>query len=93
MAMSFVQQKGDCPACPEIGNELRKLPYLDAVDIDAQIENKVRDAYPCSRLIAEGKARIDSIQHEIKSESHGLAVIVSYTNLDTGERQNSTYQT
>lgn len=93
MAMSFCQQKGDCPAAPEVGNELRKLPYLDAVDIEAQIEVKVRDAYPCSRYLAEGKVRIDSIEHEIKGESHGLAVVVLYTNLDTGERQKSTYQT
>lgn len=91
--MSFVQRKGDCPACPEIGHELHKIPYLDADDIEAQIEDKVRNAYPCSRYVAEGKARIESIKHEVKAESNGLAVIVSYMNLDTGERRNATYQT
>jgi hypothetical protein len=37
--------------------------------------------------------RIESITHEVRSESNGLAVVVNYTNLVTGERQNSTYQT
>jgi hypothetical protein len=93
MAMSFVQRKGDCPACPEVGHELHKILYLDAVDIDAQIEDKVRNAYPCSRYVAEGKVRIDAVQHEVKTESNGLGVAVGYTNLITGERQNATYQT
>jgi len=93
MAMSFVQRKGDCPACPEIGHEFHKIPYLDADDIDAQVQSKALDAYPCSQFIAQGKVRIESITHEVRSESNGLGVVVSYVNLVTGERQNSTYQT
>jgi hypothetical protein len=91
MALSFAMRKGECPAAPDVGNELYKIPYITADDIDAQIETQVRNAYPCSRLIAEGKVRIDSIKHEARPETNGLAVVVNYTNLDTSQRESASW--
>lgn len=91
MAMSFSMRKGDCSAAPDVGNTLYEITYITADDIDAQIETHVRNAYPCSRLIAEGKVRIDSIVHETRPESNGLAVVVNYTNLDTSQRESASW--
>ena len=93
MAMSFCQRKGDCKSAPQVGHELHLIPFLDAPGIDAVVQDKVYDAYPCSQYIANGRVKINSIQRETRNESNGLAVVVNYTNLETGERQNATYQT
>jgi hypothetical protein len=87
MAMSFAMKKGDCPAAPEVGNTLSDIPYITADDIEAQIESHVMTAYPCSRLLSEGKVRIDSIQHEIRKEGGGLGIVINYMNLDTSQRE------
>lgn len=86
MAMSFAMTKGECSSAPDVGNTLKDIPYVTADDIQAQIETHVLNAYPCSRLIAEGKVRIDSIEHEVRNEDNGLAVVINYTNLDTSQR-------
>jgi len=93
MAMSFAMAKGECSAAPDVGNSLGDIPYVTADDIAAQIETLVLTAYPCSRLIAEGKVRIDSIQHEVRNEDNGLAVVVNYTNLDTSSRGTANWYT
>jgi len=93
MAMSFAMTKGECSAAPTVGNTLNQIRYITADDIAAQIESHVLNAFPCSRLIAEGKVRIDSIQHEVKSENNGLAVVVRYTNLDTSQPEKASWYT
>jgi len=93
MAMSFVMSKGECSASPDVGNSLRDIRYVTGDNLAAEIEIHVRNAYPCSRLLSEGKVRIDSIQHEVRAADGGLAVVVNYTNLDTSQRGTASWTT
>lgn len=91
MALSFAMKKGECSAAPDVGNTLHLIPYLSSDDLAGQIDNHVRNAYPCSRLISEGKVRIDLIRHEARVATGGLAVEVRYTNLDTSQRETANW--
>lgn len=93
MAMSLCMRKGDCSASPDVGNTLHTMPFVTGDDVAAEIERHVRTSYPCSRMLAEGKVRIDSIEHEVRPVDGALAVVVKYTNLDTSQRGTSEWYT
>lgn len=84
MAMSLMVRKGSIKSDPTVGNDLHKISDLGAPDLAEQVRSCVENALPLSRLVSEGKARVDRIEHRAARSS--LVVIVHYTNLDTGER-------
>lgn len=84
MAMSMMVRKGSVKSDPTVGNDLHKISDLGAPDLAEQVRSCVENAFPLSRLVAEGKARIERIEHQASRSK--LIVIVHYTNLDTGER-------
>lgn len=84
MAMSLMVRQGSIKSDPSIGSKLRDISDLGAPNLAEQIRVCVESALPLSRLVSEGKARIERI--DFKVERSKLAVWVYYTNLDTGER-------
>lgn len=87
MAMSFCVKRGSCKPAPTMGNELHLIRDLKAADLAAQIRAKVDSAEPCARLVADGKAVIERVDHWAARGK--LAVVVYYSNTETGERGKS----
>lgn len=84
MAMAMLVRRGQCKADPEAGNTLHEINDLSAMDLESQIRAHVDSAVPLSRLVSEGKVQIERIDRLVARGK--LAVMVYYTNLDTGER-------
>lgn len=84
MAMSLMVKKGSCKSAMDMGNELHLISDLSAPDLAEQVRAKVLVAEPLARLVAAKKSVIESIQHEARRGA--LAVVVNYTNTETGER-------
>lgn len=84
MAMALLVRRGQCKADPTAGNTLHEIDDLASNDLDAQIRAHIDAAQPLSRLVSEGKASIERVDHV--AARNKLAVIVYYKNLDTGER-------
>lgn len=91
MAMALMVRRGSCKTAPTMGNELHLITDPKSVDLADQVRVKVSEAEPLARMVADGKVRIDRID---SAGSRGtLAVVVYYTNLDTGERNSAEWYT
>jgi len=73
MALSF---------CDPLNNDLFSIEYLGLPDTQKRLEDIVANAQPAKRLVAEGKAKIMSVDYE--EQERGLKVLVRYQNLVTG---------
>ena len=88
MALSLCVEKGSCPASPSMGNTLRKIRYLGSPTLAEDVRSAVMSAFPLSRLVADGKAKVNRIEHRVRAS--GLEVTVSYVNLLTADPRNIT---
>jgi hypothetical protein len=91
MALALMVRRGSCKTNPTLGNDLHLITDPKSTDLADQVRAKVLAAEPLARVVSEGKARIDRID---SAGSRGtLAVVVYYTNLDTGERNSTEWYT
>lgn len=88
MGMSLCSRKGDIKACPEVGNDLRKIQYLGGEKLGDEVQAMVLAAYPLSKLVAAGQVSIVDIEHW--TEKSSLAVRVRYINHLTADARNLT---
>jgi hypothetical protein len=78
VALSMCTRKGTLRSAPKVGNTLFEIEYLGSPDIGADVEDRVRNAFPLSSLVAAGDVEIIKIDHD---ETNGLAVILYFKNL------------
>ncbi|HEY3254603.1 MAG TPA: hypothetical protein VGJ91_11665 [Polyangiaceae bacterium] len=78
VALSMCTRKGSLKSAPNVGNTLFEVEYLDTPDIVADIEDRVRNAFPLSQLVAAGDVEIVKIDHDV---SNGLLVTLYFKNL------------
>jgi len=71
-------RKGSLLSAPNVGNTLFDIEYLGNPDLGSDVEDRVRNAFPLSRLLANGDVEIIRIAHD---ESNGLAVALYFKNL------------
>lgn len=80
MMIGLCTKRGSMKSTPEIGTTLHEIQYLGNPNLQAEVEQRVRDGNPIARLIANGDVEIVAIEHEITTFG-ALLVAVSYINL------------
>ena len=78
VALSMCMRKSSLKSAPLVGNTLFEIEYLGAPDLAAEIEDRVRNAFPLSQLVANGDVEIVRIEHD---EKDALAVALYFKNL------------
>ncbi len=78
VALSMCTRKGSLKSAPKVGNTLFEIEYLGAPDLGADVEDRVRNAFPLSQLLAAGDVEIIKIAHD---ETNGLIVVLYFKNL------------
>lgn len=94
MMIGLCTKQGSMKSTPEIGTTLHEIVYLGLPNLQAEVEQRVRDANPIARLLAGGDVAIDLIEHAT-TNTGGLLVVVTYRNLrlDRNRVQRITNQT
>ncbi len=80
MHLGLCTRKGSWRSSPKVGTDLQNIQYLGGESMQAEVERRVREGYPISQLLAEGKAEIVSIAYEI-TPSGQLLVAVDFVDL------------
>lgn len=78
VALSMCTRKGTLKSAPNVGNTLFEIEHLGAPDLEKDVEDRVRNAFPLSTLVAAGDVEIIRIDHD---ETNGLAVALYFKNL------------
>jgi len=78
VALSMCTRKGSLKSNPRVGNTLFEIEYLGGDDLAKDVEDRVRNAYPLSVLVAAGDVEIVRIEHD---ETNGLFVALYFRNL------------
>jgi hypothetical protein len=78
VALAMCTRKGSLKSAPKVGNTLFEIEYLGLPDVGAEVENRVRNAFPLSDLIRSRDVEIVKIEHD---ESNGLSVALYFKNL------------
>jgi hypothetical protein len=78
VALSMCTAKGSLKSAPQVGNTLFEIEYLGSPDQEADVEDRVRNAFPLSALVTAGDVEIVRIEQD---ESNGLSVILYFKNL------------
>lgn len=78
VALSMCTRKGSLKSAPLVGNTLFEIEYLGGDDLAKDVEDRVRNAYPLSVLVAAGDVEIVRIDHD---ETNGLVVALYFKNL------------
>ncbi len=78
VALSMCTRLGSLKSAPRVGNTLFEIEYLGSPDLGADIEDRVRNAFPLSQLVANGDVEIVKIDHD---ETDALAVALYFKNL------------
>lgn len=78
VALSMCVRKGSLKSAPNVGNTLFEIEYLGTPELGADIEDRVRNSFPLSQLVANGDVEIVRIEHD---EKDALAVALYFKNL------------
>jgi hypothetical protein len=78
VALAMCTRKGSLKSAPRVGNTLFEIEYLGSPDLGADVEDRVRNAFPLSDLVRSGDVEIVKIEHD---ESNGLVVALYFKNL------------
>ena len=78
VALAMCTRKGSLKSAPKVGNTLFEIEYLGSPDIGADVEDRVRNAFPLSDLVRAGDVEIVKIDHD---ETNGLIVTLYFKNL------------
>lgn len=92
MTLAICVNQGQIKSSPEVGNTLDQIVYLGSTNLQADVEDRIRNANPAKSLIAAGKARINKIV--VQSQKTRLMVQVFFETLDspTPKKTDRTWQ-
>ena len=89
VALSLCFRKGSIKSAPDVGHTLH-LVRLGTARTRAEVEDRVKNAFPLSSYLAAGLVRIVEIAHE-ERPSGGLFVAVGYINeAEPGQKRTQT---
>ena len=85
MIMSIAVEQGQIKSSPLTGHTLREIVYLGQKNLQADVEDRLRNANPAKALIAAGKAAIVRVLVQVSNRK--LEVEMFFKALDTPNRQ------
>lgn len=85
MIISICFNQGQIKSSPQTGNTLDQIVYLGSANLQADVEDRIRNANPAKALIAAGKASIRNIV--VQTTGGRLAVEVFFKALDAPNSQ------
>lgn len=80
MILSICVSQKQIKSSPQTGNTLNQIVYLGSKNLQADVENRVRNSNPAKRLVASGKALITKIVVDVSNKS--LVVEMFFKALD-----------
>jgi hypothetical protein len=85
MILSICVNQGQIKSSTTTGNTLDQIQYLGGKNLQADVEDRLRNANPAKALIAAGKAKFVNI--EVQSSGQRLLVAASFQALDAPKSQ------
>jgi len=79
VALSMCVRRGQLKSAPKVGNTLFEITYLGSPDLDADVQARVRDAFPLSDLVKAGDVEIVRIDSD--DTGAGVAAVLYFKNL------------
>jgi hypothetical protein len=80
MAFGLLFRRGSIKGDRRVGNTFHLIESTHNADLEQQLWDRARTAYPVSEVLAAGDAVIERIEHEVR-EHGGLGIAVTYRNL------------
>lgn len=80
VALSICVRQGSILSSPTTGSTLHEIEYLGAINLGADITNRVMTSNPIARLVAAKSVSIEKIEYSVRS--HKLAIAVYFKDLD-----------